>query len=242
MRNTIRIPKNHTWLAGSLVCENLIVNGELTITGELTARRVTGRGAIDAGTITAETVRCENVRADALNARRLCSKNVTAGVMRLGNEFKSAYAENAAESAGSFEYAPEYERRRTDGEAESEYAQNAESVTEFFDIDTEELNGSGGEPDTADCGETAEAHYDANEYNKVVETRDKTDADVGKSGTDSETSVINYDRLLDDPAFLRLRALYAMEREYGGTWRLEPNLVPTDTPYTEYISPAATAA
>jgi hypothetical protein len=240
MRNTIRIPKNHTWITGSLVCENLIVNGELTVTGELTAKRVTGRGTVDAGTITAEIVRCENVRADTLNARHLCSKNVTAGVMRLGNDFKSAYAE----SAGSFEYAPEYERRRTDGEAESsesgalesEYAQNAESGAEFFDIDTDELNGSGGEPDTADCGETAEARNDANEYNKVAETR-------SEPCSDSETSVINYDRLLDDPAFLRLRALYAMEREYGGTWHLEPNPAPTtDAPYTEYIFPAATAA
>jgi hypothetical protein len=208
MRNTIRIPKNHTWLAGSLVCENLVVNGELTITGELIARRVTGRGTVDAGTVTAEIVRCENVRADALNARRLCSKNVTAGVMRLGNEFKAAYAENAAESAGSFEYAPEYERLQTDGEAES-----AESGAEFFDVDTDELNASGGEPD-----------------------KESPEPDA-----DNEARVINYDRLLDDPAFLRLRALYAMEREYGGTWRLEPNPEP-DTPYAEDIFSAATAA
>ncbi|MDR1329781.1 MAG: hypothetical protein LBK23_09295 [Oscillospiraceae bacterium] len=221
MRNTIRIPKNHTWLAGSLVCENLIVNGELTITGELMARRVTGRGTVDAGTITAETVRCENVRADALNARRLCSKNVTAGVMRLGNDFKAVYVK----SAESFEYAPEYERRQAYSEAESagsfEYAQeyehrqayseaeSAESGAEFFDIDTEELNASGGEPD-----------------------KESSEPDA-----DSEARVINYDRLLDDPAFLRLRALYAMEREYGGTWRLEPNPVPP-----EDIFPAATAA
>jgi hypothetical protein len=157
--------------------------------------------------------------------------------MRLDNDFKAVYVK----SAERFEYAPEYERRRTDGEAEnaessvteSEHAQNAESGAEFFDIDTDELNASVGDYDTADCGETSEARDDANEHNKVAETRSEADAD-------NEARTINYDRLLDDSAFLRLRALYAMEREYGGTWRLEPNSSPT--PYTEYIFPAATAA
>lgn len=197
MRNTIRIPKKHTWIAGSLVCDNLIVHGELTITGALAAKRVMGRGSVDAGTITAETISCGVIRADELTARRVSSKSVTAGIIRLGDAFKNAYAENAVDSAPGVDY-----NVNEDGVREDNIRETDEAVAaEFFDVDTAEL-------------------------------------DVG--GDDTKPDDLS--ALLDDPAFLRLRAMYAMEREYGGAWRLElPNKAP-DAPDAGDIFSSVSAA
>lgn len=83
MKKTIYIPKGDSGSYESLVCENLVVNGYLKVTGGITAKRISGSGVIRANVIKADTVVSRDITAgyivvDELIAKRVSAVSVTA--------------------------------------------------------------------------------------------------------------------------------------------------------------------
>ena len=75
---TIYIPKGETVRYESLVTENLIVKGSLTVTYGVKATHISGNGVISAGEISADTIRADELECSVVICKRLIAKRVSA--------------------------------------------------------------------------------------------------------------------------------------------------------------------
>jgi hypothetical protein len=197
----IRIPKNHSWTVEDLTCPAITVNGRLTITGELTTGHIRGRGIIKARSIRAKTISCRELEVERITADRMRTYSANAGEVTLGGGYtprceRTPDASEKLESSGTPE--PDVE------------TMPAENGTRDADMDI-----------SAET-ENATISYGSDKDSSAAATTDTANAVSSDSGAVSEhTSLTEAQRLLDDPSFLRLRAMHRLERNYGCMWLLK---------------------
>ena len=75
---TVYIPKGMEVSHMSLTTEHLVVDGSLTITGELSAKTIGGRGFVEAGIVSADGIRVDDLTAVSVICQRLCAKRAEA--------------------------------------------------------------------------------------------------------------------------------------------------------------------
>lgn len=83
MKKTIYIPRGQHQEYDSLVCENIVVNGYLKVTGGITSKKISGAGAIKANVIKADSIVAHDITAgyivtDELAAKRVSTVSITA--------------------------------------------------------------------------------------------------------------------------------------------------------------------
>lgn len=199
----VRIAKKHSWTVDNLTCPAITVNGNLAVTGDLTAEHICGKGIVQARSIRAKTITCRMIEAEHVNADRMRVCSVTAGDVALGD--------GCAPRLGK----PERRNNTTAEENEG----GSESASEEAGTD---------ENADATVGDTS-GSSDGTAHDCEAESDDTADC-----GTESETSTLaEAQKLLDDPSFLRLRAMHRLERNYGGLWMLKTLPEPfasTETP------------
>ena len=75
---TVYIPKGMEVSHMSLTTEHLVVDGSLTITGELSAKTIGGRGFVEARIVSADGIRVDDLTAVSVICQRLCAKRAEA--------------------------------------------------------------------------------------------------------------------------------------------------------------------
>jgi hypothetical protein len=78
MKKTIYIAKGEIARYESLTCQDVIVSGCLTVTGGITAKRISGSGIIRANVIKADSVVADDVTAGDIITNRLAVKRLSA--------------------------------------------------------------------------------------------------------------------------------------------------------------------
>ncbi len=75
---TVYIPKGMEVSHMSLTTEHLVVDGSLTVTGDLKAKTIGGRGFVEAGGVSADGIRVDDLKAVSVTCKRLCAKRAEA--------------------------------------------------------------------------------------------------------------------------------------------------------------------
>ncbi|MDR0863028.1 MAG: hypothetical protein LBN30_09700 [Oscillospiraceae bacterium] len=78
MTKTIYIPRGESAFFDVLSCDKLIVDGEITVAGALTAPYIYGSGVINAYSVSAITLKCGTVNAVNIGVNKLIARRVTA--------------------------------------------------------------------------------------------------------------------------------------------------------------------
>jgi len=75
---TVYIPMGADVSHMNFTTEHLVVDGSLTITGELSAKTIGGRGFVEAGIVPADGIRVDDLTAVSVICQRLCAKRAEA--------------------------------------------------------------------------------------------------------------------------------------------------------------------
>lgn len=75
---TVYIPQGTDVSHMELTTEHLVVDGSLTVTGDLKAKTIGGRGFVEAGAVSADGIRMDDLKAVSVTCKRLCAKRAEA--------------------------------------------------------------------------------------------------------------------------------------------------------------------
>ena len=223
MEKTMYIPKGQECRFEDLTCERIIVNGNLHVDGRLKAKHICGKGFVYAKWITARTVNADTVDADSIAADTLAAAHV--------NAFDVNAAQSMAVSslitadyvrAGHFTYAGAEIRDLQADEAiklpPGRRGLLRTLFSSFVRTNWAVLTHWAQSAETARCPECTEPQAPTGQANAI--------------GPELEEAA----RLMNDPEFLRIRAMYRLTQKTGDIWQIVPKAAPTGRSVTAFTA------
>jgi len=215
MKKTMYIPKGQECSFDNLTCGRIVVNGSLHVGGRIKTKSICGKGFVHAKWITANSIVADTVDADTIATGTLAAAHVnafdihaaqsitvtsllTANYVRAGRATYALAEIRELESDDVVVLAPKRRgllRALLASSIRSKWA--AAAYGGQGANATAEVKPGGESPCSATDGETL--------------------PDITRQGLEEAA------RLLSDPEFLRLRALFKVTRETGDVWQLVPN-------------------
>ena len=219
MKKTMYIPKGQELRFENVTCERLVVAGSIVVDGTINAKHISGGGVISANAISADTVSAGIINAGKIVTDRLIAKRVTAVEVR-------AVQSMAVSSYISAGFVKSEKVTLTEADIDDLHAGEVIKLSvkrrsllgmlfaAFIRSVWTEIFCS---PATSDDG--ASARYDA-----VTEDYSAAEPSTEESGENAE-AVAEAIKLMNDPEFLRLKAMYALADD-SHIWTLTPTSEP----------------
>lgn len=228
MKKTMYIPKWQESRFSNLTCERIVVNGTLYVDGKLSTKHISGNGFIFAKWITATSITVNIVDADSIATDTLAAAHINAfdihavqsievSTLVTANYVKTGrmiYADSEIRDLQADEVIKLAPKRR--GLLRTLFASFVRSKwTELTQRDRQKK---------ANCD------FDN------VETTGPSVQDISSPENANPVELEEAARLLDDPEFLRLKALYKLTQETGYIWQITPKTTPTDRAVTAFTA------
>jgi len=231
MKKTMYIPRWQECNFENLTCERIVVNGSLHVKGSLKTKHISGNGfvyaeLITATSITAHTVFAGSIATDTLTAAHVNSYDIHAVTSMAVSVFVAAdnvrtghitYADAEIRDLQADEAIKLPPRQR--GLLRTLFASFVRA--KWAELTSRKVNEESGRNNG-----NADDH-DIQEFS----ARD-TAAPVSFVSPDLEEAA----RLLNDPEFLRIRALYKLTQETGDSWQIVPKAEPSASAVTAFTA------
>ena len=230
MKKTMYIPKGQECRFDDLTCERIVANGILYVNGKLKTKHISGKGFIygkwiTAKTITADTIDADTVAADTIIAAHINAfdvhaiQSVNVSTLITANYVKTAhiaYADAEIKDLQAAEAIKLAAKRR--GLFRTLLASSIRMLWTALtcgDKKTDAEHGSAAEEsETAQFYRTGHGAY----------TRSPAQEPAAANLCGAEPNDLQEaSRLVNDPEFLRLKAMYRLTQETGDVWQLVPD-------------------
>ena len=240
MNKTMYIPKGQECAFDNLTCERIIVKGSLRVTGSLKAKHIYGKGFISAEFVSAESITADTLEATTLVVDRLAAARVFCFKI-FGTEsiMISSMIDAVNVKARKVTYA-KAEIKNLEAEEVVVLQPKCRSMlrmlfSSFVRSKWAALRNKYTEkPAEAEDNTAGEDYSDAYACPQAGQQTAPNDAQAQSSAALDEAA-----KLLSDPEFLRMRAMFKVTRETGDIWQLVPKSEATDRAVTMFQPVAA---
>jgi len=233
MNKAMYIPKWQESRFENLTCDRIVVNGSLHVDGRLKTKHISGNGFIYAKWITASSITANTVDADIIGAETLAAAHVYAydvhatQSMAVSSLIKANYVKT-----GRIAYC-DSEILNLDADEAVKLAPKRRSLlrvlfASFISAKWVELTtpkqrvNCSFEDDNDEDQQKAPYAQDAN-VQAAYQAAEATTPELEEAA-----------RLMRDPEFLKVKALYRLTQETGDIWQLVPKAEPTDRAVTAF--------
>lgn len=224
MKKTMYIPKGKECHYESLTCDNIIVEGSLRVDGEIRSKHIRGKGFLCANVISAKTVTACAVDAGTVVCDRLIAERVAAvEVHAVESAAISCYIEADLVKAGKITLADAAIADLVADEIIQLKPKNRGLLGTLF-------------------ASYIRAKWTALFYRapKEAKRKAKTAEQQAEQPAEAQAPEFNVspieaaevETLLNDPEFLRLKAMYRLSQQMDYIWQLRPKQEPTDRAVT----------